>query len=42
MDKIHICFYCLFCNLLTDYVIAIQKENDSTAKHKENYNNNKN
>jgi len=26
-------FYCLYCNLLTDHVIAIQK--DSTAKHKE-------
>lgn len=28
-------FYCLYCNLLTDHVIAIQKGKDSTAEHKE-------
>jgi len=31
----HLRFYCLCCNLLTDHVIAIHKEKDSTAYHKE-------
>jgi len=34
LDKIHMRFYCLYCNLLTNHVIAIQKGKDSTAKLK--------
>jgi len=34
LDNIHMLFYCLYCNLLTNHVIAIQKGKDSTAKLK--------
>jgi len=27
----HLCFFCLYCNLLKNYVIAIQKGKDNTA-----------
>ena len=30
----HLSFYCLYCNLLTDHVIVIQKGKDKTAQHK--------